>query len=169
MRALGPSLVAEARCPRGHGSLTHLELAGGHFHVCASCAGIFVENGTVNAAFDGGPLTSALIERATKLDAERTVQVDGTRVTYLSCPACAMSMARRNFERVSGIMVDACAKHGTWFDGGEVVRVSAFLGSGGLDKKERFEAREAETLEREREKIKLINEKIKARERGRKL
>jgi len=35
-------------------------------------------------------------------------------------------MNRINFGRTSGVIVDVCKKHGTWFDGGELTQVIAF-------------------------------------------
>jgi Zn-finger nucleic acid-binding protein len=55
-------------------------------------------------------------------------------VTYLPCPLCHNSMNRVNFGRVSGVIVDVCRDHGTWFDGGELTRVVAFVGGGGMAK-----------------------------------
>jgi Zn-finger nucleic acid-binding protein len=37
-----------------------------------------------------------------------------------------------NFGKVSGVIVDVCRDHGTWFDGGELTRVVAFAAGGGL-------------------------------------
>ena len=38
---------------------------------------------------------------------------------------------RRNFGGTSGVVVDVCHAHGTWFDAGELVKVLAFVESGG--------------------------------------
>ncbi len=64
-------------------------------------------------------------------------------IRYLPCPLCHTSMNRVNFGRVSGVIVDVCRKHGTWFDVGELTRVVAFVGSGGSKK---TRAREMEDL-----------------------
>lgn len=166
-RAARAELEAAA-CPRGHGALSHRDLGGGHVHVCAACAGVFVERGSLDAVLSPGVLRESLLQVASGLDSARTEEVDGSRVGYLKCPACAASMARRNFERVSGVMVDACHPHGTWFDGGELVRASAFLDGGGLERKAQFEERQADLNRRDREKLEAIERKILARERGRK-
>jgi Zn-finger nucleic acid-binding protein len=59
-------------------------------------------------------------------------------------------MNRKNFGAGSGVVVDVCAKHGTWFDPGELPRVLAFVESGGLAKVRRHNAEEAERAARER-------------------
>lgn len=161
--------LAETQCPRGHGPLEHHDLGGGHVHVCARCAGLFVERGSLDPLSSDGPAAVAARELAVRLEQDRSEQVDGSRVGYLSCPACAQGMARRNFERVSGVMVDVCANHGTWFDGGEWVRATEFLAGGGLERKAKFEAQQAELDRRDRAKLQALERKIQSRERGRKL
>jgi len=39
---------------------------------------------------------------------------------------------RLNFGRTSGVVVDMCREHGTWFDSGELPKILAFLKGGGL-------------------------------------
>jgi Zn-finger nucleic acid-binding protein len=41
-------------------------------------------------------------------------------------------MHRRNFARISGVIVDECRGCGTFFDAGELEDVLAFVRSGGL-------------------------------------
>jgi Zn-finger nucleic acid-binding protein len=53
-------------------------------------------------------------------------------VHYVSCPQCHCSMNRMRFGKLSGVIVDVCMKHGTWFDAGELTRVIAFVAAGGL-------------------------------------
>jgi hypothetical protein len=42
-------------------------------------------------------------------------------------------MARMNFGQHSGIVLDACRKHGTWFDPSELRAVIDFVRAGGLE------------------------------------
>src|SRR5262249_42442162 len=51
---------------------------------------------------------------------------DAASVRYLRCPICDEAMNRAIFGRKSGIVIDVCAKHGTWFDHGEVARAMTF-------------------------------------------
>jgi Zn-finger nucleic acid-binding protein len=68
------------------------------------------------------------------------------KVTYLPCPICQELMLRRNFGRASGIIVDVCSLHGTWFDIGELARILSFVGQGGLQKTRSMEATERKWL-----------------------
>src|SRR5690606_9632433 len=54
------------------------------------------------------------------------------KVVYRRCAVCNELMMRRNFGRVSGVVVDECGRHGSYFDAGELEDVLAFVRSGGL-------------------------------------
>jgi Zn-finger nucleic acid-binding protein len=76
-------------------------------------------------------------------------------VHYARCPECREPMARMNFGQRSGIVVDACRIHGTWFDGGELETALDFVRAGGIDAEDENAARrrqggpsEADRLER---------------------
>lgn len=43
-------------------------------------------------------------------------------------------MHRKNFGGRSGVIVDVCTSHGTWFDAEELPRVLAFVEAGGLER-----------------------------------
>lgn len=77
----------------------------------------------------GGPIP-ATPHRATSIEV----------VSYVPCPMCHATMNRINFGKLSGVIIDVCHKHGTWFDAGELTRVITFVASGGLA---RTKAREA--------------------------
>jgi hypothetical protein len=53
-------------------------------------------------------------------------------------------MNRVNFGRVSGVIVDQCAVHGTWFDADELPRVIEFVLAGGMEKSRKAEVRDLE-------------------------
>jgi hypothetical protein len=41
-------------------------------------------------------------------------------------------MARKNYGKRSGVIVDWCAAHGTWLDADELEQIASFIASGGL-------------------------------------
>jgi len=57
-------------------------------------------------------------------------------------------MHRVNFANCSGVIVDICKQHGTWFDRDELARIIEFLRSGGMERSR--ERQIAEATERER-------------------
>ncbi len=66
-------------------------------------------------------------------------------------------MARRNFAKTSGIMVDDCPHHGTWLDQGELLGILDFLAAGGMERTRAFEEREAEHQKNMRASMKSID------------
>jgi len=130
-------------CPDGHGAMTILDCGPGALHDCARCGGQFVE---VAALRD-------LLEKHDRVDVTPPSR-DGlrveARVRYVACPVCQSLMNRRNFGGSSGVIVDVCTRHGTWFDAGELPRVLAFAEHGGLARKRAREAAEHDKALRER-------------------
>ena len=43
-------------------------------------------------------------------------------------------MTRRNFRKISGVLIDICRDHGVWLDAGELERIRCFIANGGLHK-----------------------------------
>ena len=53
------------------------------------------------------------------------------KVAYRKCPECEALMARRNFRKASGVIIDRCSEHGTWLDADELEQIAGFILSGG--------------------------------------
>jgi len=132
------------QCPDCRVAMSAFDCGPGALHDCGRCGGQFAEHAALRD----------LIERHDRLD----VGVRGraitwrpeSRVRYVACPVCASMMNRRNFGGGSGVIVDVCAKHGTWFDAGELPRVLSFVESGGLTRIRRRNEEERERLAHER-------------------
>lgn len=56
---------------------------------------------------------------------------------YRPCVVCGKPMNRINYGRKSGVIIDHCAKHGLWFDSGELHKIIAWIGDGGLARRDR--------------------------------
>jgi Zn-finger nucleic acid-binding protein len=65
------------------------------------------------------------------------------KISYRPCPRCRKMMNRVNFAKYSGVVLDVCRAHGTFFDRDELHRVVMFIQAGGLD---RARARDREDL-----------------------
>ena len=132
-------------CPRGCGSLRQLTLGGVELDECGGCGGLWLEQGVFQrlyteeerGAVSLGPELSAHVVRRTAVETVR----------YIPCPVCAKLMNRINFGKRSGIILDGCAHHGTWFDADELRRVVEFIRDGGL---EQVRQRERDYLAEER-------------------
>lgn len=62
-----------------------------------------------------------------------------SRRMYIACPDCGQLMNRVNFARNSGVILDVCRGHGTWFDASELPRVVDFVMKGGVEESKRRE------------------------------
>jgi Zn-finger nucleic acid-binding protein len=135
---LEPLLDAtDAPCPRCRSPLEVANAAAdARTHECPRCGGIFVSRDALADILCRAEIGGTLPEVPSRVGSN----VLGD-VRYLPCPLCHASMNRVNFGKISGVIVDVCSKHGTWFDAGELTRVVSFAASGGL---ERSRARERE-------------------------
>lgn len=119
--------MSTVRCPRcdARPPLDELTRAGIGLHACGVCGGNFVEravlDGITRDAARGRALREALYGEPA------AVTADAGRVRYLPCASCGELMARKSFGGTSGIIVDVCRAHGTWFDATELASVLAFV------------------------------------------
>lgn len=140
---LEPLLDAtDAPCPRCRSPLEVANAAAdAQTHECPRCGGIFVSRDALADIMCRAEIGGAVPD----LPRSSAKLIEDVR--YLPCPLCHSTMNRTNFGKVSGVIVDVCAKHGTWFDAGELTRTVAFAASGGLV---RTRAREKEAAAAEK-------------------
>lgn len=93
---------------------------------CPQCGGLFVPRDALADIVRRAEETGAFVP-----ESQRGRPAPDT-VAYLPCPQCRTMMHRQNFGAASGIIVDACRPHGTWFDAGELSRAVEFTSAGGL-------------------------------------
>ncbi|WP_437312896.1 zf-TFIIB domain-containing protein [Sorangium sp. So ce385] len=93
---------------------------------CGRCGGQLVDHALLRDLLERRESYGAAAPRPPR----RPEHVD-VRVRYVRCPACGQPMNRKNFAGKSGIIVDICREHGTWFDRGELPQLLAFAESGG--------------------------------------
>lgn len=161
-----PTDVASAlRCPCGSAELTHRAIplspgaTGGALLLadCAACFGMWLGRETVERLIASHADDTILLALAPGVGARaalRTPETGTTEVRYRPCPQCGSIMNRVNYARISGIIVDVCREHGTWFDAQELPALLDFVRRGGLDVARSREtvalADERRRLERER-------------------
>ena len=117
-------LAPTAQRPQGH-----------PVFACKTCGGVWVDAETLQAVLASAqsqPMGRGVGERGV----ERRKMAAGTftaKIVYRRCAQCGERMNRRNFARVSGIIVDECGAHGTFFDAGELEAILEFVQTGGLE------------------------------------
>jgi Zn-finger nucleic acid-binding protein len=132
-------------CPRGCGTLRRISLGGVELEECAACSGVWLKPEVFQKLCAEEERRSVFL--GAELQARHTPAAAVTTVRYVPCPDCGKPMNRVNFGKRSGVIVDACAQHGTWFDADELRRVVEFVRDGGL---ERARVQERRQLEEER-------------------
>jgi Zn-finger nucleic acid-binding protein/ribosomal protein L40E len=137
-------------CPVCTSRLTPRSLAGLAVQECGTCCGLWVP--AVN--FDTLVARAGERRKAAPSDGLATPTAPrptpSTRVAYRPCPVCRQMMYRKNFARISGVIVDWCRPHGTWLDANELEQIAAFVVGGGMDRaaaQQRDEAKAAASLE----------------------
>lgn len=99
------------------------------WHECVACGGIFLDSHSLEAliAREADPARRGLLPAQSP-----PAQHAADHVRYLKCPMCHAFMNRVNFGKRSGVIVDVCRSHGTWFDAGELTQAIEFVAKGGL-------------------------------------
>lgn len=126
-----PDMEAALACPRCAGALQPIRLGESRMRECDGCGGLWVDNRTFLAICQARERQAALASGRPRAGDPVPKGLE-LPVAYLACPVCRALMSRVNFARVSGVVVDVCREHGTWFGRGELQRVVEFLGRGGL-------------------------------------
>jgi Zn-finger nucleic acid-binding protein len=117
---------------------------------CASCQGLWVDTATFDRICTDREKQAAVLGGASEVF---RLGQDLHPVRYVKCPECLELMHRVNFAKCSGIVVDICKGHGTWFDRDELQHIVQFIRSGGLDLARQKEKAE---LDAERKRIEAM-------------
>ena len=126
------SREGKRRCPRGCGTLRRLTLGGVALDECERCSGVWLSTGVFQKLCAEEERQSVFL--GVELQTRHTPATAVKAVSYVPCPDCGKLMNRVNFGKRSGVVLDACAQHGTWFDADELRRVVEFVRDGGLDR-----------------------------------
>jgi Zn-finger nucleic acid-binding protein len=116
-------------CPDCKLTLHAFKAGAGQLLACERCGGQMVTHGLLRALVEQREALGRAVPSASDLPRSNPLAAP---VRYRPCPSCSHLMNRKNFGGTSGIVVDVCALHGTFFDAGELPRVLEFVRRGGL-------------------------------------
>jgi Zn-finger nucleic acid-binding protein len=136
-------------CPRCNTALDILKENGDEYDLCPRCGGLWLDR----IEFTRATRESAVFREADPKEGFLK-KPDQNPVAYIPCVRCGKMMNRKNFARISGVIVDECGTHGIWLDGGEMERIRRFIADGGLDK-----SRDRE-IEKNRENIRALASQV---------
>ncbi len=131
-----------AVCPRCEVSLKIYITQDDHeeYDICPRCSGLWLDRTEFHQA--------TRRERAYRHSKEKGEYLRGPLrdpLKYIPCVRCGKAMNRKNFARISGVIIDECSSHGIWLDSGELEKIRHFIADGGLE----------ESRDREIEKVRL--------------
>ncbi len=144
--ALAPEQVGAARlthhaCPVCAVPLFERRLSSASVEECTQCHGLFIPAAhfahLVQHASQGRKAASAAAPLPPPL------APPSETVVYRRCPECSQLMQRRNYGRVSGVVVDECRVHGFWLDANELEAIGRFISSGEQERARALEAKDA--------------------------
>ena len=122
----------EIKCPKCSHWLEAVGIDAQETDVCPSCRGVWVD----------------VLEEKVVLQVKSDVfSIDELRrlrslyeplgkadpVKYFPCPICTEMMNRKVWGAHSGVVVDKCFKHGTWYDAGELEKIREYIAVGGIE------------------------------------
>ena len=145
--ATTPATAAELsvlKCPRCRVDMASISLGTMAMRECEQCLGLWLEVAVFEKICADRVEQAAVLGTASPAPTQQAPSVDVARIRYAPCPRCGQLMNRINFARCSGVIVDICKGHGTWFDRDELSGIVHFIRGGGLEASRQKEKREIE-------------------------
>ena len=136
------------KCPRCNIDMASIKLGPEQMRECESCGGLWVEVAAFEKICASREEQSVVLGGASPAPGHQG-SGNEIQIRYVPCPQCRELMNRINFARCSGVIVDVCKGHGTWFDRDELSAIVQFIRDGGLDVSRQGEKQQLE-FERER-------------------
>lgn len=140
------------RCPCCDRVLKAREAGGVVVHECGKCHGLWAPQDRFRSLVERAAETARI--RFASGGAPAPPRVDGanpskSEVAYRRCPVCREHMARRNYQRRSGVIIDQCHRHGTWLDAHELEQIAGYVLSGRAQRVADAEAERARRREQD--------------------
>ena len=137
------------KCARCGVDMASIAIGSENMRECDRCGGLWLEVAAFESICDNREEQSAVLGGATPVPAHPLTNNE-PEVRYVPCPQCRQLMNRINFAHCSGVIVDVCKGHGTWFDRDELSQIIQFIRAGGLGIAREKEKRE---IQYEREQL----------------
>jgi Zn-finger nucleic acid-binding protein len=141
--------AAKLQCPHCKREMNSVSLGKTTILECPQCEGMWLDVETLQMICAEKEQQAAVLGMPAHPLEPPTVE---TNFHYIPCPVCGQMMNRFNFARLSGVIVDVCKPHGSWFDKDELRRIVEFIRSGGMEK-----ARARQIADEAEERIHMVN------------
>jgi Zn-finger nucleic acid-binding protein len=142
MAASEPEKAGALRCPRCETGLALVTVGKHSLHACDRCGGLWVDKNSFQDICAREEEQEAVLGFQTEAKPMAVAQARKPGRAYIPCPECGKLMNQKNFSGCSGVVLDWCRDHGSWFDKGELQQIVTFIREGGLRKaREREQSR----------------------------
>jgi Zn-finger nucleic acid-binding protein len=126
------NLTDVRKCPKCSSPLTTQALEEGNVDHCKKCRGVWVNVLEEKKVLEIKPAVFT-IDELRRLRALYKPFWSQQDTRYVPCPDCGQLMNRKVWGAHSGVIVDVCRDHGTWFDAGEVEKIREYVKLGGVE------------------------------------
>lgn len=150
--------LAERKCPHCRKLMPSVVIGTTSVRECEQCLGLWIDIRSFEKICAEREQQAAVLGAA--LPAREGAMNETWEVRYVPCPECGQLMNRINFARCSGVIVDVCKRHGSWFDREELRRIVEFIRAGGLDVSRAKEKGELEEKRQQLRKEQLSNSRV---------
>jgi Zn-finger nucleic acid-binding protein len=157
-----PAAKGSFKCPRCETPLAEIAVGSHSIRGCTQCGGFWVKKDIFQVICtreeDQEAVLGYSIPEPPPPDPKKPQRA------YIPCPECGKLMNHKNFAGCSGVILDWCSKHGSWFDRQELHRIVTFIRGGGMRK-----AREREQSQLQEQKDRLRTQELQMAALGRRL
>jgi len=127
-------------CPRCKVAMEAEHADGEEYLICPKCSGMWLDRGEFHL------LTREYdVYRKGEDKGEYLHGPINDTVTCIPCVRCHKLMNRKNFAKISGVIIDECGNHGVWLDAGELDKIRQFILDGGLERAQDMEIERVKT------------------------
>jgi len=147
---------SDLKCPTCKQALVGTLVGQHSLHECLQCGGLWIDKHSFQDICTREEEQEAVLRFRFEEKAETNGVRHKRKRAYIPCPECGKLMNHKNFSRNSGVVLDWCRDHGSWFDRNELQKIVAFIRDGGLRKAREGERRELE-VEKERQRMKQFD------------
>ena len=101
--------------------------------VCPKCEGVWCDVGELETLIDKKQPTESKHNANALRQSNHHTSPDSEQNRIRTCPICSRPLAKENYSRSSGVIVDRCRFHGFFLDKNELDLLVDFVSQGGLE------------------------------------
>ncbi|MBN2318601.1 MAG: zf-TFIIB domain-containing protein [Acidobacteria bacterium] len=150
-----PGRESSLQCPYCESALERIVVGKHTVHECVQCGGLWIDRNSFQDICTREEEQEAVLRFRFEEKSESGKPQFKRKRAYIPCPECGKLMNHKNFSHCSGVILDWCRDHGSWFDKRELQEIVMFIRNGGLKK-----ARERELRNLRDEKARLRAQKF---------